>query len=80
MGRFDAWLTDELSQKQEVTCSPLLSGLRTAVCLGSRNRTFAELKDQITHLPDNADRSVAKQKFRITNWPTYNKALINRGS
>jgi hypothetical protein len=35
MSRFDAWLTDELSQKQEVTCSPLLSGLRTAVCLGS---------------------------------------------
>ncbi|MGQ8593964.1 hypothetical protein ACUTFK_29465, partial [Klebsiella pneumoniae] len=26
-------------------------------------------------LPDNADRSVAKQKFKITNWPTYNKAL-----
>ncbi|MEQ5591083.1 hypothetical protein ABN347_25865, partial [Klebsiella pneumoniae] len=25
---------------------------------------------QITHLPDNADRSVAKQKFKITNWPT----------
>ncbi|MFW7853151.1 hypothetical protein ACR71H_04190, partial [Klebsiella pneumoniae] len=24
------------------------------------------MKDQITHLPDNADRSVAKQKFRIT--------------
>ncbi|MDF9958321.1 hypothetical protein, partial [Klebsiella pneumoniae] len=23
------------------------------------------MKDQITHLPDNADRSVAKQKFRI---------------
>jgi hypothetical protein len=23
---------------------------------------------------------VAKQKFRITNWHTYNKALINRGS
>ncbi|MGP4875637.1 hypothetical protein ACTXQV_26880, partial [Klebsiella pneumoniae] len=22
---------------------------------------------------------MAKQKFRITNWPTYNKALINRG-
>ncbi|HGF6358204.1 TPA: hypothetical protein ACX38W_005504, partial [Klebsiella pneumoniae] len=22
------------------------------------------MKDQITHLPDNADRSVAKQKFR----------------
>ncbi|PPV38948.1 hypothetical protein C4L14_18205 [Enterobacter sp. RC4] len=34
------------------------------------------MKDQITHLPDNADRSVAKQKFKITNWPTYNKALI----
>nr|QIQ11823.1 Mobile element protein [Klebsiella pneumoniae] len=33
--------------------------------------TFAELKDQITYLPDNADRSVAKQKFKITNWPTY---------
>ncbi len=41
---------------------------------------FAELKDQITYLPDNADHSVAKQKFKITNWPTYNKALINRGS
>ena len=38
------------------------------------------MKDQITHLPDNADRSVAKQKFKITNWPTYNKALVNRGS
>ncbi|MDP0891444.1 MULTISPECIES: hypothetical protein, partial [Enterobacteriaceae] len=25
----------------------------------------------MTHLPDNADRSVAKQKFKITNWPTY---------
>ncbi|MCD9709784.1 hypothetical protein R1H97_29555, partial [Klebsiella sp. 142732] len=28
----------------------------------------------MTYLPDNADRSVAKQKFKITNWPTYNKA------
>ncbi|WP_436924726.1 hypothetical protein, partial [Klebsiella pneumoniae] len=26
------------------------------------------MKDQITHLPDNADRSVANQKFKITNW------------
>ncbi|MGK3604573.1 hypothetical protein ACSLNU_25275, partial [Klebsiella variicola] len=25
------------------------------------------MKDQITHPPDNADRSVAKQKFKITN-------------
>ncbi|MDG0022602.1 hypothetical protein ABFB97_28015, partial [Klebsiella pneumoniae] len=24
------------------------------------------MKAQITHLPDNADRSVAKQKFKIT--------------
>ncbi|MCF4095992.1 hypothetical protein L2V88_25510, partial [Escherichia coli] len=24
------------------------------------------MKDQIMHLPDNADRSVAKQKFKIT--------------
>jgi hypothetical protein len=32
------------------------------------------LKDQITHLPDNADRPW--QSVR----PTYNKALINRGS
>ncbi|WP_249516039.1 hypothetical protein, partial [Escherichia coli] len=24
------------------------------------------MKDQITYLPDNADRSVAKQKFKIT--------------
>ncbi|WP_227645939.1 hypothetical protein, partial [Klebsiella pneumoniae] len=23
------------------------------------------MKDQITHLPDNADRSVAKQKFKL---------------
>ncbi|WP_239689106.1 hypothetical protein, partial [Klebsiella quasipneumoniae] len=23
------------------------------------------MKDQITHLPNNADRSVAKQKFKI---------------
>ncbi|ORZ70054.1 transposase, partial [Klebsiella pneumoniae] len=38
------------------------------------------MKDQITHLPDNATLSLAKQKFKITNWPTYNKALINRGS
>ncbi|WP_225855675.1 hypothetical protein, partial [Klebsiella pneumoniae] len=28
------------------------------------------MKDQITHLPDNANRSVAKQKFKITNLPT----------
>ncbi|WP_251002554.1 hypothetical protein, partial [Escherichia coli] len=27
------------------------------------------MKDQITYLPDNADGSVAKQKFKITNWP-----------
>ncbi|MDU9654327.1 hypothetical protein, partial [Escherichia coli] len=26
------------------------------------------MKDQITHLPDNADRSVAQQKIKITNW------------
>ncbi len=29
---------------------------------------------------DNAGSSVAKQKFRITHWHTYNKVLINRGS
>ncbi|WP_289464168.1 hypothetical protein, partial [Klebsiella pneumoniae] len=28
------------------------------------------MKHQITYLPDNADRSVAKQKFKITKWPT----------
>ncbi|WP_227629507.1 hypothetical protein, partial [Klebsiella pneumoniae] len=28
------------------------------------------MKDQITHPPDNSDHSVAKQKFRITNWST----------
>ena len=32
------------------------------------------------HPPVNTDRSVAKQKFKITNWATYNKILINRGS
>ncbi|MFO9810461.1 hypothetical protein, partial [Klebsiella pneumoniae] len=26
------------------------------------------MKDQITHPPDNTDHSVAKQKFKITNW------------
>ncbi|EOV6175038.1 TPA: IS5/IS1182 family transposase, partial [Klebsiella pneumoniae] len=38
------------------------------------------MKDQITHNPDDAGSSVAKQKFKITNWCNYNKALINRGS
>ena len=38
------------------------------------------MKDQITHYPDYAGSSVAKQKFKITNWRNYNKALINRGS
>ncbi|KAB3085607.1 IS5 family transposase [Escherichia coli] len=38
------------------------------------------MKDQRTHHPDNADCSVAKQTFSITNWRNYNKALINRGS
>ncbi|HIG0796977.1 MULTISPECIES: hypothetical protein, partial [Enterobacteriaceae] len=28
------------------------------------------MKDQITYPPDNTDHSVAKQKFRITNWST----------
>ncbi len=32
------------------------------------------------HPPDNADRSMAKHKFKITNWPIYNKAIINRGT
>ncbi|MEX5657243.1 hypothetical protein AAAA50_20445, partial [Escherichia coli] len=27
------------------------------------------MKDQITHLPANADRAVAQHKFNITNWP-----------
>lgn len=44
------------------------------------NRTFAELKDQIAHTPDNTDRFVAKQKFKIPHCRIYNKALINRGS
>lgn len=43
-------------------------------------RTFGELKDQIMHHPDYAGSSVAKQKFKITNWRNYNKAHINRGS
>ncbi|MDI7044945.1 hypothetical protein QMN58_15245, partial [Escherichia coli] len=29
------------------------------------------MKGQITHPPDNTDHSVAKQKFRISNWSTY---------
>ena len=44
------------------------------------NRTFAKRQDQITHYPDNADNIVAKQKYKITNWKAYNKALIHRGS
>ncbi len=61
-----------------MTKAGMPESVRIAALLNKSN--FAELKDQITHLPDNADRSVAKQKFKITNWPTYNKALINRGS
>jgi hypothetical protein len=38
------------------------------------------LNDQITHHSGSAGINVAKQKFKITNWCTYNKALINRGS
>jgi hypothetical protein len=38
------------------------------------------LEDQIAHHPDNAGSSIAKQKFKITNWLNYNKALINRDS
>ncbi|WP_305230131.1 transposase, partial [Klebsiella pneumoniae] len=34
----------------------------------------------MTHLPHNADRSVAKQKIKITNRPTNNKAHNNRVS
>ncbi|EMB4327078.1 transposase, partial [Pluralibacter gergoviae] len=44
------------------------------------NRTFAKRQDQSTHYPDNADNIVAKQKYKITNWKAYNKALIHRGS
>ncbi|WP_284995152.1 hypothetical protein, partial [Escherichia coli] len=28
------------------------------------------MKEQNTYIPDKADLSVAKQKFKITNWPT----------
>ncbi|CRH32971.1 hypothetical protein BN1183_AO_00230 [Pantoea ananatis] len=35
------------------------------------------MQDQNTHSPDNTGSPVANQKFKITNWPTYNKALIN---
>ncbi|ERK09416.1 Mobile element protein [Pantoea sp. AS-PWVM4] len=38
------------------------------------------MQDQITHSPDYAGSTVAKQKFKITSWSTYNKALINRGT
>ncbi len=41
---------------------------------------FAELKDQITYLPRQRRPFRGKAKVQITNWPTYNKALINRGS
>ncbi|OZM99434.1 hypothetical protein CF018_27585 (plasmid) [Escherichia coli] len=36
------------------------------------------MKDQITHLPDNADRSAPKQKFTITTGATFFFALITR--
>lgn len=38
------------------------------------------LKDQSSDPPNNEDDAVAKQNFKITNWKTYNKALINHGS
>ncbi|WP_259293620.1 hypothetical protein, partial [Klebsiella pneumoniae] len=31
------------------------------------------MKDQISHHPYDAGSPMAKQKFKITNWPTYNK-------
>ncbi|TNC58976.1 IS5/IS1182 family transposase, partial [Klebsiella quasipneumoniae] len=34
------------------------------------------MKAQITYLHANDYRSVANQKLKITNWPTYNNALI----
>ncbi|HEY2451105.1 MAG TPA: IS5/IS1182 family transposase, partial [Scandinavium sp.] len=36
------------------------------------------MNDQITHHSGSTGINVAKHKFRITNWHTYNKALINR--
>lgn len=42
------------------------------------NRTFTELKEQIMHPLDKTDSSVAKQKFKITNWSTYKRAVANQ--
>ena len=41
---------------------------------------FARLKGLPANSHDNADRFVAKQKFRINNWPIHNKVFINRGA
>lgn len=38
------------------------------------------LKDQSSDPPNDEDDAIAKQNFKITNWKTYNKALINRAS
>jgi hypothetical protein len=59
--------------EQGALCGVASSSFYFSVALLNKSN-FAELKDQITHPPDNTDHSVAKQKFRITNWSTYNKA------
>lgn len=40
---------------------------------------FARLKGLVANPHGNAERFVAKQKFRINNWPIHNRAPINRG-
>jgi hypothetical protein len=41
---------------------------------------LAELRIRSRIFPTTQTVPWQKQKFKITNWPTYNKALINRGS
>jgi hypothetical protein len=77
-GKITGTSTPSMRIEKEVDSSTPYLYKAASALLNKSN--FAELKDQITHPPDNTDHSVAKQKFRITNWSTYNKALINRGS
>ena len=72
-GRAPLVLVTYFTQPQQNAEPPRCAGFsgenhRRRAVTGLLNKSnFAELKDQITYLPDNADRSVAKQKFKITN-------------
>ncbi|CNJ04415.1 putative transposase [Yersinia rohdei] len=58
-----------------------LNPIKLTYCVAFLNKSsFDRSQDQITALLILQRYHVAKQKFKIANWATYNKVLINRGS